>query len=534
MFPRFILLVLFFSGGVQAQAPNVAWQKLVGGSSYDLLRNLMVTPDGGYFVTGWSTSNISGDKTEDAFNSNDYWVVKLDSDRNIEWQRTLGGAPFDEAVPGYDYQTAACLTADGGYLVGGSSASGISGNKTEACRGYFDYWIVKLDANGITQWQKAYGGTDSDELFDLIQTSDGGYILAGYSVSPISGEKTENSRGGQDFWIIKINAEGDITWQKTLGGSGIDSARSIIETSDGGYVVGGTSNSSISGEKTENSYGGSDYWILKLDSLGGIQWQKTIGGSGYDNLDQIILTDSGYFAIGSSTSGISGLKTEINRGIADYWVVKLDVSGAIEWQRTLGGDGEDSPHSALQCPDGGFMIAGSSASGLSGDKTENSYGDYDSWIIRLDGTGGLLWQKAIGGSGQDGHNNLLQMPDGSYILGGGSASSNSGTVTETGHGDPDYWILKLNPEQLSLPQHAFAEVSVYPNPTAGQVTLSFGGFQEKVTVGLTNILGQRVCQRDYEHVSEVRDFPVTGAQGIYLLSVKNAAGEQAVFKIIKE
>lgn len=533
MNPRFLLVLFCSWGAMFAQAPSIAWQKLVGGNSSDFFRRLTLTTDGGYFLAGKSGSNISGDKTEDAFNSYDYWVVKLDSNRNIEWQRTLGGETTDSQLG--ENLKMAIQTADGGYLVGGTSDSPVSGNKTEACRGSYDYWLVKLDANGVTQWEKAYGGNLGDDLADLKQTTDGGYMLAGSSSSPISGEKTENSHGGSDIWVIKIDAVGTIEWQKTIGGSGADGAATIELTADGGYFVGGNSTSPISGDKTENSYGSMDYWVIKLNNLGSIEWQKTIGGA---NIDEIyattIATDGGYCLTGRSTSGISGLKTENCRGISDYWIVKISGSGALEWQKTLGGDEEDIPYSIIQCPDDGYSVTGSSASAISGDRTEASYGGYDAWIVRLNEAGNLLWQKSIGGAGQDGDSTILQAPDGGFILGGGSGSSNSGNVTVTGNGQHDYWILKLEPEVLAVPQHFFAGISVYPNPTAGVITVRFGELQHKISVGVVNILGQHVYSRDYENVEMIQDLAVEGAAGVYFITMENDNGTTAVFKIVKQ
>lgn len=517
------------------QAPDIEWQTLIGGSSHDLFRKLVLTNDNGFLLAGQSSSNISGDKTENSFNGPDYWVVKLDANRDIQWRRTLGSATFTTEGDGQEYLSSAIQTTDGGFLIGGWSSGGISGNKTEVLRGFFDYWIVKLDAAGNTQWQKAYGGTQADQLYALQQTTDGGYILAGSSSSSISGEKSENSRGMTDGWIIKIDSIGNIEWQKTIGGNAGDFINAVRQTADGGYIIGGYSNSPISGEKTEPSFGGTDYWILKLDSVGNIIWQRTIGGSGFDRLHSIIdASDGGYFMAGDSNSPASGLKTENSRGLDDYWIIKLNATGDIEWQKTYGGSSNEGigSYSVVECQEG-YVIVGDSDSSISGEKAENSNGDYDAWILRLNQTGEILWQKTIGGSLYDGHNNVLATADGRFLLGGVTESSNSGDITETGNGSFDYWIVKLAPEELSVPDYDIAQAVIYPNPTQGGVSIKLPTDVATLNVQVTNILGQTLGHYRFIHVNQVDGIPLGMPDGVYFVTVKDGSGKQKTFKVIK-
>jgi hypothetical protein len=209
------------------------------------------------------------------------------------------------------------------------------------------------------EWQNTIGGNNADKLRSLIQTSDGGYLLGGYSASGISGDKTEASLIYFDYWIVKLDAFGSIEWQNTIGGSNEDVLNSVIQTTDGGYLLGGYSESGISGDKTEAWLGGADYWVVKLDDTGNIEWQNTIGGSNTDIIYSVIQTlDGGYLLGGYSSSGISVDKTEANLGGADYWVVKLDATGNIEWQNTIGGSSFDYLYSVIQTSDGGYLLGG--------------------------------------------------------------------------------------------------------------------------------------------------------------------------------
>ncbi len=361
----------------------------------------------------------------------------------IKAQKALGGSDLD-------FFTSMALTKDGGRIAGGYSLSNISGQKTENSRGTFDYWIVKLDSANRIEWDKTIGGNDIDILTSLQQTSDGGYILGGFSFSNISGEKTQNRRGSADYWIVKLDSGGNIQFDKTIGGSSFDNLFALQQTSDGGYILGGTSFSNKSGNKSQNSRGGTDYWIVKLNSKGNIQFDKTIGGDDEDDLSSLQqTTDGGYILGGTSFSRISGEKTEGNKGLADFWIVKLDGNGNVQFDKTIGGNSTDNLNALQQTSDGGFILGGHSFSNISGDKTENSRGSdgfADYWIVKLSSSGNIQFDKTIGGSSLDILTSLQQTSDGGYILGGRSFSNTSFEKSENTRGinDDDYWIVKLD------------------------------------------------------------------------------------------
>ena len=338
LFSSFVLAVITIS--LYAQDPNILWQRTIGGSDRDLIYSINETNNGGIILGGFSLSDISGDKTENHIGVWDFWIVKLDSNQNIEWQNTIGGT-------GDDRPYSISQTADGGYIIGGLSLSNASGDKSEDCLGFVDYWVVKLDASGNIEWENTigggiFGGNDYEVLESLIQTSDGGYILAGSSDNDISGDKTENSKGSVDYWVIKLNPVGLIQWQKTIGGSSYDAVYDIAKTNDGGFALIGTSESNISGDKTENSNGASDFWIIKFNASYDIEWQNTIGGDNFEEGYRIQQTiDGGYILGGTSRSDISGDKTENSFGGLDFWVIKTNSTGNIEWQKTIGGEDEE-------------------------------------------------------------------------------------------------------------------------------------------------------------------------------------------------
>ena len=357
---------------------------------------------------------------------------------DIKWQNTLGG--FD-----FDILNSIVTSPDGGYVLGGCSASNISVDKTEKCNGQLDYWVVKVDSLGIIQWQNTIGGSGSEEIASITPTSDGGYVLSGHSESNISGDKTENSNGQWDYWIVKIDSMGNILWQNTIGGSGVDNVLSIVSTPDGGFVVGGESWSNMSGDKSEDCLGGRDYWIVKIDSMGNIIWENTIGGSKDDLFSTIVFSaDGGCLIGGTSDSNISGDKTEKSNGSYDIWILKMDGLGNILWQNTIGGSSGDGLSDISNTPDGGYILGGFSYSNISGDKTENSKGGADYWIIKIDSVGNFQWQKTIGGLSNDGLNKIASSPNGGYVLGGNSFSNISGDKTENSNGGVDYWVVQID------------------------------------------------------------------------------------------
>jgi hypothetical protein len=441
-----ISFCIFFSRASAQIAPEIEWQNTIGGTEDDFLNSIQQTSDGGYILGGTSSSPISGDKTQQSKGWEDYWVVKLNSEDDIEWQRTIGGSyqDFLESVE---------QTPDSGYILGGTSSSGISGDKTEGVIGITDYWIVKLDKNGAIEWDNTIGGNSVDALSSIQPTSDGGYIIIGVSFSGISGDKTEGQIGEADFWVVKLNSEGNIEWQNTIGGLKQEDFPSIDQTVDEGYILGGSSASGISGDKTEASLGLDDYWVIKLNSAGEIEWQNAIGGTGYDYLFSLQQTsDAGYILGGYSESGISGDKTEAAFGDGDYWVVKLNSTGVIEWQNTIGGDGHESwPLSTKQTADGGYILGGTSSSDSSGNKTEDSEGSRDYWVVKLNGDGSIKWQSTIGGDTIEALHSTQQCADGGYILGGASHSGISGDKTEVSHGKYDYWVVKLYADGCGIP-----------------------------------------------------------------------------------
>src|SRR6185436_2258986 len=257
--------------------------------------------------------------------------------------------------------------------------------------GGVDCWIFKINSTGALEWQKSYGGSSIEIPYDIHSTNDHGFIFAGYTNSN-NGDITLN-HGFDDYWIVKTDSAGNIQWQKSFGGSDQDHALSVQQTTDGGYLAGGFSNS-LNGDVTLNN-GSYDYWIIKLDSAGSLLWQQSLGGSLDDKGQCLALCADGGFVISGFTAS-SDSDVTFNHGYEDLWMVKFDSSGLIQWEKSFGGSGVDQAYSIKQITDGGYIAAGSSYS-LDGDVTGN-HGGYDYWVLKTDSAGALEWEKSLGGS----------------------------------------------------------------------------------------------------------------------------------------
>jgi hypothetical protein len=433
-----IIISLIPADSLFAQSPPVKqWDARFGGGDFDILRSVKQTADGGYIMGGHSGSTVSGDKTQFSQGGGDYWLVKTNSNGVKQWDFRFGGNAED-------ILHALQQTSDGGYILGGYSLSGATGDKSQATRGLSDFWIVKISPAGVKQWDARFGGSGEDVLYSVHQTSDGGYILGGSSASGASGDKSEASRGLMDYWIVKVSSSGVKQWDKRFGGSADDALYSVSQTTDGGYILGGYSGSGANGDKTQASQGGNDFWIVKVNETGVKLWDARYGGTGTEFIQSLQQTnDGGYILGGYSSSPVSGDKSEASRGGFDYWAVKITDNGTKQWDVRFGGSLQDVLYSLEQTKDGGYLLGGYSGSGATGDKSQPSQGDFDFWIVKTNNNGSKLWDRRYGGSGQDVLYGLQQTNDGGYILGGYSSSGITGDKSQPSWGGHDYWMVKI-------------------------------------------------------------------------------------------
>lgn len=444
-------------------------------------------PSGGYILSAASQGNALNDRDCDSFGFTDAWIVRVDDNFNILWQKCLGSADADGT-------TKVLELPDSNFIVLGVITNDtISGNCTVTTNGQTDIWLTKLDPNGNVIWQNNFGGLDTEGAGDIIALNDGTMIVAGTSASNIGFDKSQNCFGYYDCWVFAVDANGNKLWDKTFGGTGKDSGGDLYYDEVNGYIyVNALSDSDVSGNKTENSYGEWDSWILKLNLNGTLIDQLTLGG----NLDEagessFFMYDNDIILAGTSHSGISGNKTTGCNGQADLWIVKLNSALSIEWQKSYGGIDYEAIRGGYVIKPSEIILQSYSDSGISGDKTEISRGLVDNWIISIDPLNGdLLWQKTIGGNKNDTGVGIYATTDSTYTLIAASSSPISGdkTVEFEGYSGNDFWVFGLfgEPNQPGLPEEPGPEpdpdcqIRVYPNPSISKLTTE--GCYEKYTI----------------------------------------------------
>jgi len=381
------------------------WNKTFGGTGIDKSYSVQQTLDGGYIVAGETYSYGAGDF--------DIWLIKTDSNGNEQWNRTFGGAKADRLDRGGSVRQ----TADSGYIITGYTKSYGVGDA--------DAWLIKTDANGIEQWNKTFSGASMDWGHSVQQTEDGGYIIAGRT-DPYVGARA-------DAWLIKTDANGTEQWNRTFGSDGCEYAASVQQTSDGGYILTGRTNSYSVGE--------ADAWLIKTDLEGNEEWNRTFVGIYYDYGYSVQQTSDGGYVIAGSTNGRN-----------DVWLIKTDSSGTEEWNSIFGGTSKDEGYSVNQTTDGGYVVAGYTAS-------YGTAGSADVWLIKTDSDGNEQWNVTLGEAGDDRSYSVQQTADGGYIM--------AGFTNSLGAGGYDVWVIKISqpgPEEIDiLPIAIETPATVYAN-----------------------------------------------------------------------
>jgi hypothetical protein len=564
------------------------WQKSFGGAGRDLLQSIAITNDGGFILAGTSSSNKGFDKKDNSHGQDDFWIIKLNPKGDEEWQATIGGESQEKI---YNVKQ----TRDGGFILGGSSSSDksvvsmsdvldtkIGGGKTSDSFGNLDYWVVKLDRKGKIEWQKSFGGIYVDELRSIDTTSDGGYILGGYSNSPASGNKTYDSKGAGDYWIIKLDSTGVIQWQKNFGGNQDDQLYVVHQTYDNGYILGGNSNSESSESKSKSNGDGTDFWVIKLDDKGIILWQETYNYGEYDILTSLVENEDhtlllGGFAKGEINTNRKSGKVKAKKGTDDYIALKISEKGEELWSESVGSDGEDVLRKVIETRDGGYVFAGTSNPQAfpAGKATQNSKGlgkgmpdsnnqnqtvedtknDINKEISntsnevnkKIKDNATTATNKVNDGLGLDkdsplklGVNdsasplNLSKIGDGKAGSNPLSGSNSSSVLPASGDkkksfGRNDFWVVKL--KDKNKPKKDKPSIDAYPNPSVGYTNVIVGYDFETGTATVVDMAG-RVLQT-FEITSRTVPVDLSGyPEGIYVINIKTNVQSDGV-KVIK-
>ena len=443
-FILFSIFIFFFSCAKEEADVNLEalrtnfegsldWVKSFGGSGIESANAIVKTSDGGFAVLGY-TSSIDGDVITKTEEENDYWLLKFDTEGNLQWNRTYGGSKDDIGQ-------SLAQTADGGYVLTGYSMS--DDGDASKNQGFHDNWILKLDEKGDLEWERSYGFSGHDHSYDILQTADGGFFFTGFLdiTSARADGNTEKgngltSHGVGEFWGTKIDQEGSVQWRGYFGGTNNDRAHAVVQAEDGGFVMTGFSESDdFDISSTNGSY---DFWMVKVDPFGNLEWEHSFGGSGIEVSYDIAKTeDSGYVVVGNTFSNDGHIFQ--NKGASDIWLIKVDEEGNLLWERTFGGSEFDLAQAVVQSKDGGFLITGNSKSSDL-DAPENN-GENDIWVIKTNGNGDLVWQKSFGGSGLDFGLDILEDENGHILVVGESNSSDFNSLVTKGK--IDLILLKI-------------------------------------------------------------------------------------------
>lgn len=412
--------------------------KTYGGSQQDDALSVVETLGGNIAVLGFTQSSdgdIEGKSTTDS----DYWLLKLDKDLNILWQKTFGGSSDDR---GQDI----VATSDGGFLITGYSRSS-DGDVSENF-GFHDYWVLRLNNSGDILWQKSYGFSGNDRSFSAIQTADGGFFITGFlDVSASEGDGNDNGTSGRpksilakhgvgEFWGIKLKPDGQIEWRRYFGGSNNDRSYDVLQASDGNIIMLGSSESDDF--DVSNPQGSYDFWAVKVNLSGDMIWQRNFGGSSIDIGYAAINSQDNQFLFTGDTRSNDG-DVDGFKGNTDYWLVKFDDNANLIWQTTYGGSDFDSARSVLQLQSGDVLITGSSRS--SDVQVSQNFGQNDVWIVQAEDSGNFKSGLSIGGSQIDLANDAIQLQTGEVIVVGSSESNDNDLIENKG--DKDVLILKL-------------------------------------------------------------------------------------------
>lgn len=405
----------------------------------------------------------------------------------------------------------------------GSNNGDVSGN-----HGMEDVWVVKLDASGVIEWQRCLGGSDSEFPSTIRQTTDGGYVLLAQTLSN-NGDVSGN-HGQYDAWVVKLDPLGALEWQRCYGGSSFEFALDgdILETADGGYIM-ACSTQSNDGDVSGNN-GVDDAWVVKLQADGEVEWQRCYGGSSFEGAFDITATnDDGYIIAGHARSNDGDL--DQNQGGQDAWLIKVDSGGGIQWQSSFGGSSSEAFSAAVEHPHGVYHALGSTQSN-NGDVSGN-HGSIDVWLVAVTGNGDLEWQMCLGGSGSDLGSALSATTDGGLILAANTSSEN-GDVSGN-HGGRDIWVVKLEGNgTIGVQETSALAFATSPNPTTGIFTLHFPEHAQPQHLRVLDVMGRTAFEMGMAKHNGITTVDITPIpSGSYLVEVRYADGATATERIIK-
>ncbi len=527
-----ILLFVLITTENPAQVFYPVWESCFGGAEVDEGRGITFA-NGSYWVIA-GTNSSDGDISYN-HGAYDYWFLNIDSSGSLISEKTFGGSNADGG-----YLDIMNLN-DSVFYISGITKSNDGDIVDNHWPGNSNIWVLKIDKQGQILWEEVLGGNKVDWMRDMEITLDRGLIILGLTNSD-SGD-ISNPNGGWDLWMIKLNSDGEKQWDFSLGGEGFEEGGSVIQTSDGGYLVAGSTDGRGGGnfDTTCNFHGMpgggfTDVWVVKLDSLRNMEWQQCYGGIYYDDGLEIIETVDGYVCLAitmsndGDVSGFHGVPGDLDYG-DDIWVFKIDKQGNLIWQNCLGGLYYEWARNIFPTSDGGYMIVGTTQSDDGDVEGFNGYmeGDGDDiWFAKIDSLGNLTWQYCYGGLGVESiYRGVHQKGDYHYVLTIGT-DTDDWQCWDENLWPPDLRVVELvDTTYVGLPEtknkYENEQILIYPNPAHTVVSIEFSKEYlatntriEILSLNGTTILSEKL------NVSLLQLDICKFNSGLYVLKIQNA------------
>jgi hypothetical protein len=530
---KLYMSALFLCTTAMLYSQNVLWQKDISSNTQDFLSQVTTTIDGQYLITGSSIqagSQLPSANSHQQNNGYDFHLIKLNQQGEEIWEKYFSGQH-------HDFLSATVATQEGGFLLAGTSYSGKSLDKKDDSKGGSDLWLIKINEFGEEQWQKTLGTSSDEEARAVIQTTDLGYFVAG------NVQNSAKGYGSKDIWIIRLDKTGKQTSELILGGKGLDEVEKMIPTKDGGVLLGIYSRSSeVRGTsenpkpvsrfaKTTTNEGEGDYWIVKLNKDGKVEWEKNFGGKGDDHVRTLALTSTGYMIGGESRSERSGNK---NVGIeegTDLWLISLNERGEELWQKSYNFKNRDvlmgmSVIQGVEEKENKAFTKGILLGGYTQAEGRIESDDETFWMLYLDQEGKEQWRKHVKGESRKKEERLSDIK-----LNRDGSIILAGTSAEE-LGKENWKIVKLGDGQIDQLIEK-QDIRVYPNPVSDYTYVEIGYEFNEADILLYDMSGKLLQQTKTKNkVTKINTQPLI--QGAYLITIKTDTNKTANAKIIKK
>ncbi|MCC9043639.1 T9SS type A sorting domain-containing protein [Myroides sp. M-43] len=527
---KLLLNYLLFCLSINCYSQKILWEQTLGGNNSEYLLDMIPTADNGFLLAGATQSYKGADLTTERSSNYDAWLWKMKASGKKEWDMRIGGN-------GDNFLNSIAHTLkDGGFILGLTSSSDKDHYKTEELIGKSDAWIIKLDAARNMLWQKSFGGLEKEDLVKVLPITGGDYLVLINSNSSTAANKTVSYYGGEDIWVIRINSQGIIKWQKSFGGEYDDIGSDVIATSDKGFLIGGYSNSGVSGNKTSESYGNNDYWVIKINAQGDTEWQRSYGAEKNDQLKQIqeVSKDS-YRLYGISDSDTGMAKNSVLQSEVDYWSLDIDNLGQVKQELAYGYGTRNFLSNGLVKDNGTILLGGTTLEKTKQGSKVNFLGTL------LNKQGDVLWQKSISGKGENVLSKLIETRDGAYVF-AGTSDSKPDRDKSSQKGMNDFWLVKVkgntfdeNQDSQTIEEDTNQEklkIEAIPNPVVTYTNIIIPVEYKAGVLKLYDITGRLLFHKTIKNQTEplnLSGYP----RGTYIISVKTDVIEGSV-NVVKE